>query len=117
MMKLNEMSATERSLLLYVESVSTEYAGLVDASHINADDIEILKRWDKDGFISYSRITYRSLQTLVNKHKTSIVALSESAWLLAHEERRARNLRMKSKAPYKDLITTKTKNAAFVEGA
>jgi len=114
MKKLEEMTKDERSLLLYIESVSVDYAGLVHSQRINDEDREILKRWDEEGFISYSRISWDSIQTLIDKHHTSLVSLSEDAWRLAHEERRARNLRMISKPPYCNLITTKSKNADFV---
>ena len=89
-MILSEMSKDERSLLLYIESVSVEYGGLIDSRKINVGDREILERWDQSGFISYSRLTWASIQTLHNKHCTDLVYLSEEAWRLAHEERRAR---------------------------
>jgi hypothetical protein len=115
-MNLSEMSKDERSLLLYIESCATDYAGLVHAQRINDDDRKTLARWNKDGFISYSRLSFASIEKLgpANRGNTSLVRLSEDAWKLAHEERRARNLRMSSKEPYCSLITTKTKNSNFV---
>jgi len=106
-MKLSEMSKDERSILLYIECCAVDYGGLVDARKINKEDLEILKSWDKSGFVSFNRIGFDSLQTLVDKNKSYLVALSEDAWKFAHEERRARNVRMASKSPYCDLITTK----------
>jgi len=115
--KLEELSKDERNLLLYIETCAVDYGGLVHSQRINGDDREILKRWNESGFVSFSRITFASIQLLHDKHNTDLVRLSEEAWKLAHEERRARNVRMSSKSPYCDLITTKTKNAAFVEAA
>jgi hypothetical protein len=115
-MKLEEMTREERSLLLYLESCSVDYAGLVHCQKVNEDDITILKKWDESGFVSWSRITFNSLQLLIDKHRTTLVRLSEEAWALAHQERRNRSIRMASQVPYCNLITTKTKNAIFVEG-
>lgn len=114
-MKLSEMTKDERSLLLYIETCAVDNGGLVHCQKINTEDREILKRWDKDGFVSFSRITFKSLELLVNKHCTDLVRLSEDAWILAHEERRTRAARMSAKSPYCDLITTKTKRADFIE--
>ncbi len=115
MKKLEEMTVEERSLLLYVETCAVDYGGLVHCQRINEADREILKRWDSEGFLSFSRITFKSLGILKDKHHTDLVRLSEEAWALAHEERRARSARMSNKSPYKDLITTKTKRANMVE--
>lgn len=115
MKSLDEMTRDERSLLLYIETCAVDYGGLVNSLRINQVDREILKRWDADGFISFSRITFKSLELLQDKNCTNLVRLSEDAWKLAHEERRARNVRMSNKSPYKDLITTKTKNLKFLE--
>jgi RecB family endonuclease NucS len=116
-MNLEEMSKDERSLLLYIETCVVDYAGLIHSLKINEDDRTLLKKWDESGFISWSRITFKSLQLLSDKHRSTLVRLSEEAWTLAHQERRNRALRMTSQKPYCDLITTKTKNAVFVEGS
>lgn len=112
---LDGMTKSERSLLLYIESVSVDYAGLVHNQRINADDRIILKRWHDEGFIFFSRIQWDSIQTLHDKHNTDLVRLSETAWKLAHEERRARAIRMMSKEPYCSLKTTHTLNAEWKE--
>jgi hypothetical protein len=106
-MNLNDMSKDERSLLLYIESVAVDNAGLIDNRKINDEDRQILGEWDKKGFIFWSRITWESLQKLTNHYTSTIVRLSNDAWTLAHEERRARNIRMSEKSPYSDLVTTK----------
>jgi hypothetical protein len=87
--------------------VSVDYGGLVNNQRINEEDIKTLKRWDEQGFIFYSRLTWDSVQLLYDKNNTDIVYLSEEAWKLAHEERRERSMRMRSKKPICDLVTTK----------
>lgn len=112
-MKLDDLSKDERNLLLYIETCAVDYGGLVHSQRVNEDDREILKRWNESGFVSFSRITFASMQLLNDKCNTDLVRLSEDAWKLAHEERRARSVRMSSKSPYRDLITTIVKNAIF----
>jgi hypothetical protein len=113
-MLLDQLNFDERSLLLYIETCAVDNGGLVHCQKINQDDREILKRWDEQGFVSFSRITFASLQLLKDKHYTDLVRLSDEAWKLAHEERRARSVRMSNKSPYRDLVTTKTKMSDFV---
>ena len=114
-MELNELTKDERSLLLYVETCAVDNGGLIHSLRVNDADREILKRWDKDGFVSYSRVTFKSLQLLNDKNHSNIVRLSDSAWKLAHEERRARSIRVSGKSPYCDLITVKTGLSDWVE--
>ena len=109
--KIEHMTKDELSLLIYLECCAVDYGGLVHCQRINDEEQEILIRWDKMGFISYSRITYKSLQMLHDKNNTSLIRLSPRAWRLAHQERKNRFLRMSSKSPYCDLITTKTKKS------
>lgn len=117
MKKLGDLTKEERSLLIYIESVCVDYGGLVHSQRINEADFAILEQWDKDRFISFCRLTWASVQMLQDKHNSSIVYLSEEAWKLAHEERRARYIRVNSRPPICNLITTKTKNADFIEQA
>lgn len=104
---LSEMNKDERSLLLYIESVSVDYGGLVNRLRINDDDREILRRWDKEGFISYCRLSSENVVMPIDKNDSSIVFLSDEAWELAHEERRARSLRKRNSPPICNIITTK----------
>lgn len=108
-MLLSEMNYDERNLLLYIETCAVDNGGLVHYRRINDADRKILKRWNEEGFISFKRIKNLNLELLRDKNYTDLVRLSEEAWKLAHEERRARSVRMSNKSPYCDLITTKTK--------
>jgi hypothetical protein len=104
-MNLEDMSKDERSLLIYVESVSVDYGGLVDSRKINAADRVILKRWHDTQFVFFSRITWNSVQMLHDHNNTDLVRLSDEAWKLASEERKARYVRISSKRPICDLET------------
>lgn len=111
-MKLEKMSRDERSLLLYFECCAVDNGGLTESNKMNKEDFEIAEKWNKSGFISFSRLTYKSIQLLVKKNAHRVF-LSEDAWKLAHQERRARSDRMNKREPWCDLITTKTKNARY----
>jgi len=89
MVTLDELSRNERSLLLYFESVSVDYSGLVDLRRMNSDDIKIAEKWNEIGFIKFGRIAYKFLPVGASK-ATHWCNLSEYAWKLAHSERLAR---------------------------
>lgn len=98
-MKLEEMSRDERSLLLYFETRAVDYGGRVDVRMMNDGDMQIAKMWHENGFIRFGRIVIRDH----NGDGTHWCKLSEEAWKLAHEERRAREKRLWLK---KDWMTT-----------
>lgn len=91
-MKLKEMNRDERSLLLYLETRVVDHGGLVDTRHMNSDDDAIADKWVDKGFIQYGRVAFEDIK------KSSACGywcdLSNDAWSLAHEERRARAKRM-----------------------
>lgn len=89
-MKLEEMNKDERSLLLFLETRAVDYGGRVNGQHMNADDYQIAKRWNETGFIKFGRIRFKD----VNRDGADWVFLSEEAWELARQERRARAERM-----------------------
>lgn len=102
-MQLSEMSKDERSLLLYLESQATDYGGKLDARRMNADDFKILDRWKTSGFILGGRIAFEDIKTHGQHTFDHWVVLSEDAWKLAHEERRARADRLMAKLTVKRL--------------
>jgi len=81
-----ELNKTEKSLLLFFESCSVEYGGKVNTTHMNNDDFDIAKRWNKSDFINFGRISFNS----ITKNNSHWVKLSPTAWSLAHKERIAR---------------------------
>lgn len=97
------MNKDELSLLLYLESCSVDQGGLIDSRRMNKDDFDIAERWKKDRFIRFGRICFKDIQRL-NHGQLSIthwVNLSKTALKKAHEERRARSIRMWSKRTWK----------------
>ncbi|KKN69639.1 hypothetical protein LCGC14_0439420 [marine sediment metagenome] len=90
MEKLKDMSKDEKSLLLFLETRAVDYGGRVNLQHMNDEDMDITKGWNKRGFIGFGRIVIRCH----NSDGTHWVRLSEEAWKLAHKERKARSKRM-----------------------
>ena len=106
-MKLENMTKTERSLLLYMESRAVDHGGLVHTQHINEEDVEIAKRWSETGFIKFGRLASECLP--MPSGSTHWCELSDEAWSLAHNERRDRYNRINSKRKW---FTTDDKRAA-----
>lgn len=90
---LESLTKDQKSLLLYFESCTVDYGGKVDLRRMNEDEIYIAKQWDKQDFIQFGRIKFSDIVG----HNTHYVFLSENAWNLAHEERRARFNRLNEK--------------------
>lgn len=70
------LTKTERITILYVESVCVDLKGQMDARRMNADDVEVLNRWDV------------VLWTYVPSQ--NVVALTPDGWAVAGLLRRAR---------------------------
>ncbi len=94
--RVEEMSKTERSLLLFFEACLVDHNGKVNTRHINDEDSTIAKQWSKEGLILYGRICFDDIKG----HETHYVRFSENAWTMAHYERRRRSDRMFSKTTY-----------------
>jgi len=92
MKSLDTMTSDERNLLLYLETRAVDFGGLVDAKHMNKEDMEIAEKWDKEGFVKFGRIKFHSIA--VSSHWCE---LSDEAWNIAHAERKARCARIMSK--------------------
>lgn len=99
------MTKEELSLLLYLESCAVDYAGRVNSKRMNSEDFTIVGSWQTSGFVEFGRITFRDC----NRDGDHWIRLSESAWMAARSERRARADRMWKKRSYK---TTSEKAAA-----
>lgn len=87
---LAEMSKDERSLLLFLETRAVDYGGRVKEAHMNKEDFKIAEKWNEEGFIEFGRIVARN----INTDGGHWVKLSDDAWKLAQEERKARATRM-----------------------
>ena len=89
-MKLDDMTKDERSLLLFLETCAVDYGGKVDGRRINKEDIDTARKWNTDGFVKFGRIKFHDIAF----HHTHWCELSDEAWAIAHEERRARYERL-----------------------
>lgn len=82
-----EMTKKEKSLLLYLESRGVDYSGRVDVSRMNQEDVEVARRWDREGFVQFGRI---KLSDCWSNKAECYCHLSPEAYALAAEERRER---------------------------
>lgn len=87
---LKTMTKDERSLLLFLETRAVDYGGRVKLDHMNAEDIGIAQKWNKEGFLGFGRIVIRNH----NPDGTNWVKMTKEAWTLAHKERKARAKRL-----------------------
>ncbi len=88
--KLSDFGKDERSLLLFFETCAVDYGGRVDRRRMNDIDAAIARRWHEEKFIKFGRIVARH----VNSQGSSWCQLSDTAWSLAHQERKNRAERM-----------------------
>lgn len=58
---------------------------------MNQDDWNIMEQWEMDGFVKYGRVAFDDYMQKMGEYW---VELSNSAWKLAHQERKARSERM-----------------------
>lgn len=93
MKTLLRLDKKERSLLLYLEARAVDAGGVVDMQRMNLEEIEIAQRWKEEGFLTeWRRVPF---DAITQRGQSQLVELSENAWQLAHEERRARAMRMR----------------------
>ena len=100
MRTLESMSKDERSLLLYFESRAVDNGGKIDAFHMNREDFIIAERWNEEDFVGFGRIC---MNDILSQKGTHWCHLSDKAFALAHEERKARAYRVWQK---KNFTTT-----------
>ena len=96
-MELSQMTKDERSLLLYFETQSVDHTGKVDPRRMDIHDTAIAKRWNESGFVRFGRLASECITRGFGNYFNYWCELSEEAWELAHEERRARHKRMYEK--------------------
>ena len=105
MKTLNEMTKDEKSLLLFFECRAVDNAGRVKTDHMNDDDRALADRWSVEGFVRWGRIRAADL----NEFGSHWCILSDEAWALAAEERKARAARTWTKRNWR---TTEEQRAA-----
>lgn len=79
-------TADERSLLLYLETCAVDRGGKVDQRRLNDQDRKTLDHWNKTKFVQFGRIAF----DYVTEDAQSWCCLSEEAWEIAHDLRKAR---------------------------
>ena len=88
------MTKNETSLLLFLETQAVDSKGIVKTIHMNDEDFEIGKRWDKDGFVKFGRRFFHEIEQipeyLIKYRPAYYVVLSDKAWQVVARERRAR---------------------------
>jgi len=94
------MTKDELSLLLYLETRAVDHGGKVDIAHMNLEDMDIVERWNCEGFIEWGRIYSKHVTITESKKITHWVVLSKKAWKQAHIERRNRADRMWRNRPW-----------------
>lgn len=117
-MKLEELTKDERSLLLFLETQAVDYGGVVDVAHMNRDDFAIAERWKGSGLIEFGRIASACISRSPAPNRmrpTHWVHLSDEAFALAHEERKARSARMWERRKWMTVEERRKEEAA--EGA
>jgi len=86
---LGRASKVEVSLLLFLETCAVDKGGKIVTTHMNAEDMEIAKRWNEEGFVSFGRIASED----ISQYGSHWCNLSETAWKSVGAARRARAMR------------------------
>ena len=83
-----ELTKDEKSLLMFFEDMAVNQGGVIDDPRkMNDDDIEIMKRWNKESFVLSKRVHLKEDE---RRRLTYALRLSEDAWELAHQLRKER---------------------------
>lgn len=89
-----ELPRLEASLLLYLETCLVDGYGRFEGQRTNQSDMDILRRWNNNEFVSFGRISMKAIQNLRGNPRgqlfTHYVRFSDVAWKVAHELRRER---------------------------
>lgn len=85
---IENLTKTERSVLLYAETCVVDYAGLLEGKRMNSDDIDALKKFEAAGILKFGRIPARVLGSMVSRECTHWVEFMDAAWSIAHSLRR-----------------------------
>ena len=90
MKTIDQLTKTEKQLLLFLECAAVDHGGLYQSERTNAEDRTMMDLWRDQGFIEHGRVA--------SEHLTPIcrvwVRLSVDAENLAHAARAERSARM-----------------------
>ncbi|MCA8048056.1 hypothetical protein BLA18110_02089 [Burkholderia lata] len=92
---ITSLTKVERSIILYAESCSVEYGGLLEGMRMNDADLVSLGRFEDAGILSFGRVPAALLEPLSHygRKPTHWVTFTDEAWQLAHLLRRERAAR------------------------
>jgi hypothetical protein len=85
-----ELSAAERSCLMYLETCVVDAGGIVEAVRMNADDMEAVERFRAWGWVEFARIPSCLLEERYRSAWSHIVLFRPTAWTMAHQCRMRR---------------------------
>lgn len=85
---ITTLTKIERSIILYAESCSVDYGGLLEGTRMNRDDMDALARFKAEGILDYGRVPAALLGTFA-RNVTHWCDLTDAGWDLAHKLRRA----------------------------
>jgi hypothetical protein len=88
--KAQELTKDQKSLLLFLETRQVDYGGRVNATHMNNEDMKIAEKWNEEGFVLFGRIVIRNH----NSDGAHWCKLSNEAFEMAHKLRIERADRM-----------------------
>ena len=81
----------QESLLMYLETCLVDKTGNVDSRRMNEEEMEIAKRWAKQGLIEFGRLpAHKVFARKRSTWKTHYVRFSDKAWIDASRFRRER---------------------------
>ena len=81
-----ELDGYRARLLLYLETRSVDYDGVLDTKHLNEEDHATLKAWNENGYVKSGRVAF----AMIGGSASLWCRLSEEAWIEAHRQRRLR---------------------------
>lgn len=92
---ITTLTKVERSIILYAESCSVEYGGLLEGMRMNEHDLVALRKFEEAGILSFGRCPAALLEPLsaYGRKPTHWITLTDDAWNLAHALRRQRAAR------------------------
>lgn len=95
-----EFNVDERNLLLFLETCLVDGYGRVASVHMNAINFDLAEKMQKEGLISFGRLTMKAIRVFNNNHPsisrqyTHWVRFTDKAWNIVHQLRRQRSDRM-----------------------
>lgn len=83
-----DLTRTERSILLYAETTMVDYGGLLEGTRMNTADHAALDRLQAAGILTWGRVPSRLLGLFIGRSVTHWVEFTDAGWTLAQQTRR-----------------------------